>query len=246
MSYDKTVVIDRINNLKKENREKVRKGEPVQDLSNNQKLAQIFNVEEKTIQNWLNKKPGKGTEISLENLVKFSDLFQVDINYLLGNIEEKNQVITDVVKVTGLDPIAIDNLTRLKRFSDSSNKYIKELSKAKLEVINKLLCSGSSPLQEISEMLQEEKECFEISNQKYFDEYMKILKDWENDYYQGNTDFNNKPQYIKDKLLSSGVPYEEINKSIFDFEAYADYQRNKDFYIWKLEKAITEFLYNLV
>lgn len=256
MGYDRNILIERINQLKKENRARVKAGEPVKDLSTNQKLSEVFKVSEKTIRNWLNKNPKNKIDMSIDDLVEFSELFECDINYLLGNIEQKTQIVTDVVKVTGLDPIAAEFLIKCNDISknympkdEETKTYFKILGNF-LVIINKLLDPENKLLFKMAEFLINH----EIINETFSNEYYSLIIDlhlkYRTEFFK---DSLNEEEYIKSELLKMGYnestikEIQESTNNYFEYYIYHYVDRDyKNYDAWSLSKDITDFLNNLV
>ena len=65
---------------------------------------------EKTVRDW-----EKGnTKIPTEGLIKLAEIFECDINYLIGKYEHRTKEATDICKVTGLSEAAVNVLIENK------------------------------------------------------------------------------------------------------------------------------------
>lgn len=246
MGYNRNMVIERINQLKKENRARVKAGEPVQDLSTNQKLSEIFKVSEKTIRNWLNKNPKNKIEMSIEDLIKFSELFECDINYLLGNIDQKTQIKTDICKATGLNAGATNWLVEAEKIiknRDFKNIYDSDLL-IKKELLNDLITMDPTPLDSCADLVSIKHLIKEIENKPYFtyalDSYKKSKAEIDSKYNNmapGNTllklSFYEKMSVYDDRAGWDPIDIVFLNIAFYVEHTKDDFIKRYEFDIYK-------------
>lgn len=247
MGYDRNILIERINQLKKENRARVKAGEPVQDLSTNQKLSEIFKVSEKTIRNWLNKNPKNKIDMSIDDLVEFSELFECDINYLLGNIEEKTQIETDICNATGLSAGATNWLveTEIIKNRDFKNKYDSDLS-LKKKILSDLITTDQTPLGSCADLVSIKHLNKEIENKPYFKEaiisYNSAIKETEH-----ILDSEERKHTLFKRFCDKMSIYKEYEKPqmiFIEIKLYVDH--TKDDFIKRYEFDIYKDLMNFL
>ena len=70
-------------------------------------LAEVLGVDRKSVLSW-----DKGCVPKVEHLIKISELFECDIDYLIGKQEHKTKAKTDIAQVTGLSSEAIELLIK--------------------------------------------------------------------------------------------------------------------------------------
>ena len=82
-------------------------------------LAEMCGVQQyQTVSKW-----EKGNSYpSLQQLLRLCDIFQCDIDYLLGNIPCKTREVTDIVKATGLSSDAVEQLLNWQANKTVSNQ----------------------------------------------------------------------------------------------------------------------------
>ena len=247
MGYNRNKVIERINQLKKENRARVKAGEPVQDLSTNQKLSELFKVSEKTIRNWLNKNPKNKIEMSIEDLIKFSELFECDINYLLGNIEQKTQIKTDISKATGLSAGATNWLveTEIIKNRDFKNIYDSDIS-LKKKILSDLIATDPTPLDSCADLVSIKHLIKEIENKPYFKEaiisYNSAIKETEHIH-----DSEERKHTLFKRFCDKMSIYKEYEKPqmiFIEIKLYVDH--TKDDFIKRYEFDIYKDLMNFL
>ncbi|MCL2337752.1 MAG: helix-turn-helix domain-containing protein [Firmicutes bacterium] len=78
-----------------------------------EKLAELLNADRNTVGAWEGKtKQSRSPELKV--MLKMCELFDCEIDYLLGAIDYKTREVTDIQKVTGLTPAAIKILEETK------------------------------------------------------------------------------------------------------------------------------------
>lgn len=120
MEYNRDVVIDKINDLKRKSG-KWGSGKRI----TNKVIAKHLGMSERQISDYLQKRPdyisetdGGYPDFPLKCLVELSNLFKCDINYLLDkDMTCKTKESTDICKVTGLSEEAVNDLANGNPFT---------------------------------------------------------------------------------------------------------------------------------
>ncbi len=172
MVYDRNVVIDKINDLKRKSG-KWGSGERI----TNKTIATHLGVTDRAVSDWLQKRPDYISEndagypdIPLKHLVELSNLFKCDINYLLDkDMICKTKEATDICKATKLSEEAVSILTKdagytTKPRAEVIDFLIKDSDNYASLMFNVIVCKGFEQIID------------EYKNNKWFSEFEPIIK----------------------------------------------------------------------
>ena len=145
MEYNRNKIIDRINELK---RHSGRYGSG--NRITNKTIAEYIGKTERTVSDWLQKRPsykaedeGGYPDIPLKDILKLCDLFDCDIEYLLGEYDCKHKTEEDIHRVTGLDETSINILKDSLFYTRNEYSQYDEPEEVFLKLINKIIQSHS-------------------------------------------------------------------------------------------------------
>lgn len=97
-------------------------------------LAEELGVNSQAVKAW--EKPKGGSDPKLKNLLAMCELYDCDLDFLIGRIETRKHDIKTVCEITGLSEKAVEKLTKIKPHRDLSDltqdDFFEENGKIKL------------------------------------------------------------------------------------------------------------------
>ena len=145
MEYSRNKIIDRVKECKGQRGSSTYK--------RNKDIGNYVGYSEKSVKQWLDK--NRTTPIPIDALIKMCELFDCDIEYLLGEYDCKHKAEEDIHKATGLEEESINILANSVYFTyQDGNSNIDETEAAFLKLINRIIQSHSfdslmTPLDEL-------------------------------------------------------------------------------------------------
>ena len=91
----------------------------VQHGETQESLAEKLGVNPQAVKAW--EKHKGGSDPKLKNLLAMCDLYNCDLDYLVGRIEKKTHDIQTVCEITGLSEKAVEKITSVKPYHDFSD-----------------------------------------------------------------------------------------------------------------------------
>ena len=174
---DKAIIAQRIHNERK------LKGWTQKEL---QERVQTYS--EKTVRDW-----EKGnTKIPTEGLIKLAEIFECDINYLIGKYEHRTKEATDICKATGLSEVATNTLQaeaeKIEKINQSSkkHKYYAELKSTMITgFISYFIENGKDIFATLGDYVRLERDLQELKKLPYWkvieEAFDKVQNVWQGD-----------------------------------------------------------------
>ena len=153
---------------------------------------------------------------SLAQLLKLCEIFQCDIDYLLGKIPCKTKTATDIMQETGLSEKSISIL-------NSAAKVIREYSRSPVQQIQDIVVQSEKVLEYVNALITSPDFCRLVSSYHT----VQIAKE---DYAQWEVTYNRKKAECDDMGLSKKDFERKCYNEMRDvcFESLMDYQHFLD------------------
>lgn len=221
---------------------------------NQKDFAKAVGISNQTYNNLEN---GKGS-LKLEFLYQIAKYCGCDIGYLLGEIENRTYVATDICKATGLDVDAITAL-QSETISERHLMALEGSSDLKMELINFMILdlnSYNGLMSHILQIMYDKRTIEEYSKNKWFGKIKGII----DSIYKNNQNLKNPSKYwqgsfeldsvimsgIGNALLEEGFSEKEIEEieieTDFFFKTYQGYLTNAELIKARIQIVLTEYL----